>query len=90
MASYFKGWALRMAGQLRVIFENTVIWTEGLGERRKHILPETRVHRLLGGYWHLPSVLDTSATCLKEAQVHIPPQYKLILRIYGSESQPLR
>lgn len=84
MASYFKGWAFRMAGQLRVIFENTVIWTEGLGERRKHILPETRVPRLL------PSVLDTSATCLKEAQVHIPPQYKLILRIYGSESQPLR
>lgn len=44
------------------------------------LLPETRVARLLGGNWHLSSVLDTSGTCLKRAQVPLTLQYKLILR----------
>lgn len=74
MATYFEGWAFRRWQDcLRMVFEKTVIWAEGLAERR--------VPRLLGGYWHLPSVLDTSATCVQRAQVPVSPQHQLILRM---------
>lgn len=58
-------------------------------ERGMDILPETRVLRFLGGNWRPPIVLDTSATCLKRAQVFLPPQCKLILRSLGSASHVL-
>lgn len=50
-------------------------------------LPETR---FLCGNWHLPIVLDTSATCLKRAQVRLTSQWSLILRTPGSAPQVLR
>lgn len=50
-------------------------------EKGIDIPPEMRVSRLIGGNWHLPSVLDMSATCPKMAQVPLPPQCKFILRI---------
>lgn len=68
MAPSFKGWALRVEEEgFRHRPEKTVIWAEGLGGRREWISSERRVARLLGGDWHLPSVPDTSGTCLKRA-----------------------
>lgn len=37
-------------------------------EKQTHFSTE-KFPRLLGKIWHFPSVLDTSATCLKKTQV---------------------